>query len=73
MRNLAVKVPEDLWPEFKARVQASYEANQCQEVCSGGRVCVERILSWLISGRDFALTQIPYSGGGRLRRPRILL
>jgi transposase-like protein len=26
MRNLAVKVPEDLWPEFKARVQASYQA-----------------------------------------------
>lgn len=26
MRNLAVKVPEDLWPEFKARVQACYQA-----------------------------------------------
>lgn len=26
MRNLAVKVPEDLWPEFKTRVQASYQA-----------------------------------------------
>ena len=26
MRNLAVKVPEDLWPQFKARVQASYQA-----------------------------------------------
>jgi transposase-like protein len=25
MRNLAVKVPEDLWPEFKVRVQASYQ------------------------------------------------
>ncbi|MGH6874043.1 MAG: IS256 family transposase [Aestuariivirgaceae bacterium] len=26
MRNLAVKVPEDLWPEFKARAQAAYQA-----------------------------------------------
>jgi putative transposase len=26
MRNLAAKLPEDLWPEFKARVQASYQA-----------------------------------------------
>ena len=26
MRNLAAKVPEDIWPEFKARVQASYQA-----------------------------------------------
>jgi transposase-like protein len=26
MRNLAAKVPEDLWPEFKARAKAAYEA-----------------------------------------------
>jgi len=26
MRNLAVKVPEDQWPEFKARAQAVYQA-----------------------------------------------
>jgi putative transposase len=26
MRNLAAKTPSDLWPEFKARVQASYQA-----------------------------------------------
>ena len=26
LRNLAVKVPEDLWPEFKARVTAAYQA-----------------------------------------------
>ena len=26
MRNLAAKVPEDLWPEFKARVSAAYQA-----------------------------------------------
>jgi putative transposase len=26
MRNLAAKVPEDRWPEFKARVQAAYQA-----------------------------------------------
>jgi len=26
MRNLAAKVPEDQWPEFKARVQACYQA-----------------------------------------------
>jgi putative transposase len=26
MRNLAAKVPGDLWPEFKARAQASYQA-----------------------------------------------
>jgi transposase-like protein len=26
MRNLAAKVPEDLWPDFKARVQAAYQA-----------------------------------------------
>jgi putative transposase len=24
MRNLASKVPEEVWPEFKARVQAAY-------------------------------------------------
>jgi putative transposase len=26
MRNLAAKVPEDVWPEFKVRVHASYQA-----------------------------------------------
>ena len=26
MRNLAAKVPEDIWPDFKARVQAAYQA-----------------------------------------------
>jgi putative transposase len=26
MRNLAAKVPEDAWPEFKVRVQAAYQA-----------------------------------------------
>ena len=26
MRNLAAKVPEDLWPEMKARIQAAYQA-----------------------------------------------
>jgi transposase-like protein len=26
MRNLAVKVPSDLWPEFKVRVTACYQA-----------------------------------------------
>jgi transposase-like protein len=26
MRNLATKVPEDLWPEFKARATAAYQA-----------------------------------------------
>jgi transposase-like protein len=26
MRNLAAKVPEDLWPDFKARAQAAYQA-----------------------------------------------
>jgi transposase-like protein len=26
MRNLAVKVPEDIWPDFKARAQAAYQA-----------------------------------------------
>ena len=26
MRNLAAKVPEDVWPDFKARVQAAYHA-----------------------------------------------
>jgi putative transposase len=26
MRNLAGKVPEDVWPDFKARVQAAYQA-----------------------------------------------
>src|SRR4029077_8854188 len=26
MRNLATKVPEDVWPEFKVRVQAAYQA-----------------------------------------------
>lgn len=26
MRNLAAKVPEDLWPEVKARIQATYQA-----------------------------------------------
>jgi hypothetical protein len=27
MCNLAVKVPEDVWPEFKVRVQAGYQAS----------------------------------------------
>lgn len=26
MRNLAVKVPDDVWPDFKARAQAAYQA-----------------------------------------------
>jgi hypothetical protein len=26
MRNLAAKVPDDVWPEFKTRVFASYQA-----------------------------------------------
>ncbi len=26
MRNLAAKVPEDLWPDFKARARAAYQA-----------------------------------------------
>jgi transposase-like protein len=26
MRNLAAKLPEDVWPEFKARAQAAYQA-----------------------------------------------
>lgn len=26
MRNLAVKVPEDVWPDFKLRAQAAYQA-----------------------------------------------
>ena len=26
MRNLAAKVPEDIWPEVKARIQAAYQA-----------------------------------------------
>ena len=26
MRNLAAKLPEDVWPEFKVRVQAAYQA-----------------------------------------------
>ena len=26
MRNLAAKLPEDVWPEFKLRAQAAYEA-----------------------------------------------
>jgi transposase-like protein len=26
MRNLAAKVPEDIWPEFKVRATASYQA-----------------------------------------------
>jgi hypothetical protein len=28
MRNLAAKVPEDVWPEFKARVQVAYQARR---------------------------------------------
>jgi len=26
MRNLSAKVPEDVWPEFKARASAAYQA-----------------------------------------------
>jgi hypothetical protein len=29
MRNLAAKVPEDIWPDFKARVQAAYQTHDC--------------------------------------------
>jgi transposase-like protein len=34
MRNLAAKVPTDLWPEFKTRVAACYQApaeDKCAE------------------------------------------
>ena len=27
MRNLAAKVPEDVWPEFKVRAQAAHHAS----------------------------------------------
>ena len=41
MRNLAVKVPTDLWPEFKARVTACYQAPSraiAQDLAVGIRV-----------------------------------
>ena len=34
MRNLQSKVPEDVWPEFKARAAACYRA--CRNFCVGG-------------------------------------
>jgi putative transposase len=33
MRNLAAKVPEDLWPEFKARAIACYQAPSRAMAC----------------------------------------
>jgi transposase-like protein len=38
MRNLAAKVPENVWPEFKARAQACYQASSraiAPELCAG--------------------------------------
>src|SRR5215470_10679290 len=40
MRNLAAKVPEDVWPEFKVRAQAAYQAPSraiSRELAAGGR------------------------------------
>ena len=40
MRNLVVKVPEDVWPEFKVRVQAAYQAPSraiARDLVAGGR------------------------------------
>ena len=47
MRNLAAKVPEDIWPDFKARVQAAYQAPSraiARELAAGiyGRTLVRR-------------------------------
>jgi len=44
MRNLAVKVPEDQWPEFKARVQAAYQAPSRAPSRSGARDLAERVV-----------------------------
>ena len=33
IRNLAVKVPVDLWPEFEARVTVCFQAPSCGIVC----------------------------------------
>jgi putative transposase len=30
MRNLAAKVPEDVWPEFKVRAQAAYQEHRAE-------------------------------------------
>jgi transposase-like protein len=39
MRNLAAKVPEDVWPEFKVRAQAAYQApsRAIARACGRGR------------------------------------
>ena len=50
MRNLAPKVPEDIWPDFKARVQAAYQAPSraiARELAAGRNV--ELPASWTTS------------------------
>ena len=58
MRNLAVKVPEDLWPEFKARVQAcSYAPSRAiaRDPADGVVADYEAELPLAASCRDAAL------------------
>jgi hypothetical protein len=45
MRNLAVKVPTDLWPEFKARASACYQARRAPSPMTSdpGRAAIEII------------------------------
>jgi transposase-like protein len=54
MRNLAAKVPEDVWPEFKARVQSAYQAPSraiARELAAGIVACrgVALPASWTTS------------------------
>jgi putative transposase len=37
MRNLAAKVPEDVWPDFKVRAQAAYQAEPGHRARTRGR------------------------------------
>jgi transposase-like protein len=59
MRNLAAKVPEDVWPDFKVRAQAAYQAlsRAIARELAGGVVAdygrkygSGRVLPWLHGG-----------------------
>ena len=72
MRNLAAKVPEDIWPDFKARVQAAYQAPSraiARELAAGIVADYGQeagTWSYLLHGRLRALHCAPAIPGARI-------
>jgi putative transposase len=70
MRNLAVKVPTNLWPEFKARVAACYQAPSraiARELANGIRADYGATLPSAVSCFDDDLEASSHIFGCRLR------